>query len=42
MKKKKKRPQISYLMIFPNTEWKALKVKPTYISIISFPAIIKM
>ena len=40
-KKKKKAPNILF-DDSPNTEWKALKVKPTCISIISFLAIIQM
>jgi len=38
---KKKAPNILF-DDSPNTEWKALKVKPTCISIISFLAIIQM
>lgn len=39
--KKKKAPNILF-DDSPNTKWKALKVKPTCISIISFLAIIQM
>ena len=41
MKKKKKAPNILF-DDSPNTEWKALKVKPNCISNISFLAIIQM